>query len=134
MFKSMLEKLNGEAPAGDGPAIDAASPPSAPPANDPVLEAAVIEAIRTIYDPEIPVNIHELGLIYGIEISPEKVVSIRMTLTSPSCPVAGTLPGDVEAKIKTVEGVADAKVQLTWEPPYHMGMMSDAATLQLNLI
>jgi FeS assembly SUF system protein len=100
----------------------------------PDLETPVVEALKTVYDPEIPVNIYELGLIYTIEISPEAVVHITMTLTSPMCPVAGSLPGEVETKVKSVAGVSDAKVDLVWEPMWDKDMMTDAAKLQLNLM
>ena len=97
------------------------------------LEQEVINALRTVYDPEIPVNIYELGLIYGVEIENNKV-HITMTLTSPACPVAGILPGEVEAKAKSVEGVEDAVVDLVWEPPWGQHMMSEEAQLELGLL
>jgi FeS assembly SUF system protein len=97
------------------------------------LEQQVIAALRTVYDPEIPINIHELGLIYRLDVSPTGDVTIRMTLTSPACPVAGSLPGEVEAKVKAVPGVKSAKVELVWDPPYHPDMMSEAAKLQLGI-
>jgi FeS assembly SUF system protein len=100
----------------------------------PDLETPVIEALKTVFDPEIPVNIYELGLIYSIDISPEGKVDITMTLTSPMCPVAGSLPGEVETKVKSVEGVTDSKVDLVWEPMWDKDMMTDAAKLQLNLM
>jgi FeS assembly SUF system protein len=100
----------------------------------PDLETPVVDALKTVFDPEIPVNIYELGLIYSIDISPESTVHITMTLTSPMCPVAGSLPGEVETKVKEVTGVADAKVELVWEPMWEKDMMTDAAKLQLNLM
>ena len=90
--------------------------------------------IRTVYDPEIPVNIFELGLIYGLDVSPEGDVAIRMTLTSPSCPAAESLPPEVEQKVKNVPGVASAKVEIVWEPTWSMDRMSEAAKLQLGLL
>lgn len=93
----------------------------------------VVDVIRTIYDPEIPVNIYELGLIYDIEVSEESDVHVYMTLTSPACPVAGSLPGEVEAKVAGVAGVHSAKVELTWEPPWTPDKMSEEAKLMLNL-
>ncbi len=99
-----------------------------------LLEAKVIDALQTCYDPEIPVNIYELGLIYQIEIDPEDAVNIKMTLTSPACPVAGSLPGEVESKVKAIAGVKDAKVELVWEPPWGPEKMSEAAKLQLNIM
>ncbi len=97
------------------------------------LEEAVIATLKTVYDPEIPVDIYELGLIYNIEIKEDKKVKLTMTLTSPACPVAGTLPGEVEAKVKEVDGVADAVVDIVWEPPWGTQMMSEAAQLELGL-
>lgn len=98
------------------------------------LRQRVIEAIKTCYDPEIPVNIWELGLIYEIEASPEGAVAVRMTLTSPACPVAGSLPPEVEEKVRALEGVSDAKVEVVWDPPWNPGMMSEAARLELNMM
>ena len=119
-------------------AAEATAPPStepaAPPAvgQDPVL-AKVVEALKNVYDPEIPVNIYELGLIYGLDITPEGAVLVRMTLTTPSCPVAGSLPGEVEAKVRRVPGVTSAKVDVVWDPPWDKGRMSEAAKLQLGI-
>jgi len=83
-----------------------------------IIEADVIESIRTIYDPEIPVNIYDLGLIYEIDVRDDAFVTVQMTLTSPACPVAGTLPGEVEEKVRETAGVTDAKVELVWDPPF----------------
>lgn len=90
--------------------------------------------LRSIFDPEIPVNIHELGLIYEINLIKEDVVEIVMTLTSPSCPVAGTLPGEVEQKVKSVSGVSDAVVELVFEPAWNQDMMSEEAKLELGFL
>ena len=98
-----------------------------------VIEAQVIEALRTCFDPEIPVNIYELGLIYGIKVDPSGAVEIRMTLTSPNCPAAGTLPGEVEAKVKAIPGVTDAKVDVVFDPPWDPSRMSEAAKLELGI-
>ena len=98
------------------------------------LEKDVIDMIRTCYDPEIPVNIYELGLIYEVNINEEKDVNILMTLTSPSCPVAETLPPDVEEKVKSVDGVKSAKVDLTFEPSWDQSMMSEEAKLELGFL
>jgi FeS assembly SUF system protein len=98
------------------------------------LEKDVIDMIRTCYDPEIPVNIYELGLIYEVNINENKDVQVLMTLTSPSCPVAETLPPDVEEKIKTVEGVNSAKVDITFEPSWDQSMMSEEAKLELGFL
>jgi FeS assembly SUF system protein len=96
------------------------------------LERRIVEQIKTVYDPEIPVNIFELGLIYGIEIN-GRDVEIQMTLTSPACPVAGILPLQVETKVKSLEGVNACKVELVWEPAWSPGMMTEAAQLKLNI-
>ena len=90
--------------------------------------------LRTIFDPEIPVNIYELGLIYEINLIKEDVVEVVMTLTSPSCPVAGTLPGEVEQKVKSVSGVSDAVVELVFEPAWNQDMMSEEAKLELGFL
>ncbi len=97
------------------------------------LEAQVIEMLRTCYDPEIPVDIYELGLIYDVDVNAAGVVHIRMTLTSPACPVAGSLPPEVESKVRTVSGVSEAKVEIVWDPPWTPERMSEAAKLQLNM-
>ena len=97
------------------------------------IKDRVRETLRTIRDPEIPVNICELGLIYGIDVDKAGAVQVRMTLTTPNCPVAGDLLKEVESKVKAVEGVSDAKVDLVWEPIWTRDMMSDAAKLALNL-
>lgn len=102
--------------------------------SDEALEAKIIEALRTIYDPEIPVNVYDLGLIYGITIYPDRSVHISMTLTSPNCPAAGILPGQVENKVANMQEVSDARVELTFEPPYTMDMMSDEAKLELGFL
>jgi len=101
---------------------------------DGALRDRVIEAIKTCYDPEIPVNIWELGLIYDVEARSEGAVSIRMTLTSPACPVAGSLPPEVEEKVRGVDGVTDAKVDVVWDPPWSPARMSEAAKLELNMM
>lgn len=98
------------------------------------LEQRVIEALRTVFDPEIPVNIYDLGLVYELDVEPSGEVLIRMTLTAPGCPVAQTFPGEVENKVSCVPGVKDAKVELVWEPPWCQDMMSEAARLQLGML
>ncbi|HKY33609.1 MAG TPA: SUF system Fe-S cluster assembly protein [Candidatus Polarisedimenticolia bacterium] len=100
----------------------------------PELADKVVEVLKTCYDPEIPVNIYELGLVYTIDIDAAAKVAVRMTLTSPMCPVAESLPPQVEEKVRGVEGVAEAKVEVTWEPPWTPEQMSDAAKLQLNMM
>jgi FeS assembly SUF system protein len=115
----------------DAPDVSLTSPGS-PEAK--LLEGRVVDAIRKVYDPEIPVNIYELGLIYNIDISPTGYVKVKMTLTAPGCPVAGTLPGEVAVKIKEVEGVSDAEVELVWEPSWDKSRMSEAALLELGMM
>lgn len=97
------------------------------------LETEIVQVLKSIFDPEIPVNIYELGLIYDLDISPEGAVQIKMTLTSPACPVAGSLPPDVKAKVENVPGVASAEVEVVWDPVWNPAMMSEAARLQLGL-
>ena len=97
------------------------------------LEGQVIAALRTVYDPEIPVNIYEMGLIYDLNVEPCGRVQIKMTLTSPGCPVAGTLPGEVRDKVESVPGVAGAEVEVVWDPVWNPSMMSEAARLQLGM-
>lgn len=96
------------------------------------LEGRVIEALKTVYDPEIPVDIWELGLIYGIDVSPEGDVTVRMTLTSPSCPAAEAIPPEVEQKVAAIEGVRTARAEIVWEPVWTKDMMSEVARLKLG--
>jgi len=98
-----------------------------------VIEAQVLEALRTCYDPEIPVNIYELGLIYGITVEDNGEVEIKMTLTSPHCPSIQSLPAEIESKIRSIQGVTDVIIKLVWDPPWHSGRMSEAAKLELGL-
>jgi FeS assembly SUF system protein len=98
------------------------------------LKEKVIEALQTCYDPEIPVNIYELGLVYGVDVNPAGEVAIVMTLTSPACPVAGSLPPEVEAKIRALPGVTGARVNVVWDPPWTPDKMTEAAKLQLNMM
>jgi FeS assembly SUF system protein len=99
-----------------------------------VLENTVIEVIKTVYDPEIPVDVYELGLIYDIKIDDEANVEVTMTLTSPSCPVAESLPEEVEEKIRGIEMVNKAKVEITFEPAWEKSMMSEEAQLELGFM
>lgn len=101
--------------------------------NKLLIEAKAVEMLRSIFDPEIPVNIYDLGLIYGVEVDDEHKVWVKMTLTSPTCPVAGSLPGEVQMKLASIEGVPEAEVELVWDPPWGPDMMSEEAKLQLNL-
>lgn len=98
------------------------------------LKDQIVEQLKTVYDPEISVNIYDLGLIYRLEIDDEAVVECDMTLTTPGCPVAHTFPGQVENKIKDVEGVADAKVNLVWDPPWSRENMTIEAQLELGML
>lgn len=99
-----------------------------------VLETQVVEALRTCFDPEIPVNIYDLGLVYDVKVEPSGAVEIRMTLTSPQCPVAQSLPSEVQARVQAVPGVAEAKVEVVWDPPWDPSKMSEAAKLQLGML
>ncbi len=135
-------------PAPASMAPPAPTPPAAehaPPAAEPAANAAakrtpaevhhdVVEILKTVYDPEVPVNIYELGLIYNVEVSPACAVDIKMTLTSPMCPVAGSLPPEVENKVRGVAGVSAVTVELVWEPPWSPEKMSEASRLQLGLM
>jgi FeS assembly SUF system protein len=109
-----------------------AQSPESPVTGNEDLEAKITAALRTVYDPEIPVNIYEIGLVYGIDIDPAGAVVVRMTLTSPGCPVAVSLPLEVEAKVQTIPGVTSARVDLVWDPPWNPEMMSEAARLELG--
>ncbi len=105
------------------------------PADDPnpELRRQVVDVLRTCYDPEIPVDIYELGLIYDLNIDAAGNVAVKMTLTSPMCPVAGSLPPEVEAKVRSVPGVSAVELDLVWEPPWNPSMMSEAAKLELGM-
>ena len=96
------------------------------------VEAGIVDILKTIYDPEIPVDIYELGLIYDIIVDGGGQATIKMTLTSPACPVAGSLPGEVEEKVRSVVGVTDATVELVWDPPWSPDLMTEAAQLELG--
>ena len=98
------------------------------------LKQKVLDAIKSVYDPEIPVNIYDLGLIYEINIYPVNNVFILMTLTSPACPSAEQIPGEIETKVRSIEGINDVKIEITFDPPYNQDMMSEAAKLELGLL
>jgi FeS assembly SUF system protein len=98
------------------------------------LYEGVISALKEIFDPEIPVNIYELGLIYSVEITPEGSASVAMTLTTPHCPVAESMPGEVELRVASVPGIRDAEVHLVWDPPWDPAKMSDEARLELGML
>ncbi len=102
--------------------------------NQTIIEAQAVEALRTCFDPEIPVNIYELGLIYDLKVAPEGAVTIQMTLTSPHCPAAQSMPADIESKVRAVPGVTDVTIDLVWEPPWDPSKMSEAARLQLGML
>ena len=109
------------------PELDPAAPGSD-------LQEAVIEALKSIYDPEIPVNIYELGLIYGVRVDADGDAVIDMTLTTPNCPVAESMPGEVELRVLSVPGIRDAEVKLVWDPPWDPSKMSDEARLELGML
>jgi len=102
--------------------------------NDVILEAQVLEAVRTCFDPEIPVNIYELGLIYEVKVEEPGQVQIKMTLTSPHCPAAASLPAEVEDKTRAIPGVKEVKVEVVFDPPWDPSRMSEAARLQLGMM
>ena len=102
--------------------------------NETIIEAQVIEALRTVFDPEIPVNIYEMGLIYEVKVDAAGAVTIQMTLTSPHCPAAQSMPAEVEAKVRAIAGVTDVNIDLVWEPPWDQSKMSEAARLQLGMM
>ena len=110
------------------------TPLIAPSSTDHALYDQVVDACRTVYDPEIPVNIYELGLIYTIDIDDENAVDIKMSLTAPGCPVAGEMPGWVADAVEPLAGVKQVNVELVWEPPWGMDMMSDEARLELGFM
>lgn len=102
--------------------------------NNLVIEAQVLDALRTCYDPEIPVNVYELGLVYQVAVDETGSVSIKMTLTSPHCPAVQSLPAEIESKVRAISGVTDVKVDLVWDPPWDPSKMSEAARLQLGMM
>jgi FeS assembly SUF system protein len=140
-----LADLPDQSAAQTAPIAEAIAPAPAPASNSPpdnptsfvhqkLIEGKVIEALRQVYDPEIPVNIYELGLIYEIKVEPDGSVQVKMTLTAPACPVAGTLPGEVERTVEAIPEVKSAKVELVCEPPWSRDLMSEAALLQLGML
>ena len=135
-----VEQLRREAaaaparPAGDATPVDRFLDPSKTPKQKAIIEK-VIEAIRQVYDPEIPVNIYDLGLIYDIDVHPDTgAVKVKMTLTAPGCPVAGSLVAAVETSVENIDEVPSATVELTFDPPWDRSMMSEAAQLELGLL
>jgi len=131
---SMVVSEDARAPAGGDPVADdaAGTTPPVDSTADPSLHDQVIEALKGVYDPEIPVNIYDLGLIYRVELVEPTKVEIDMTLTAPSCPVAGHMPGMVERAVVQVKGIDEVKVELVWEPSWTPERMSEEARLQLD--
>jgi len=123
VFQPQIDSSSGSTES-QTPAVDSDKP----------LEERVIAALKTVHDPEIPVNIYELGLIYNVDINKDNKVFVTMTLTTPGCPVAGSMPGQVEHAVKGVEGVSDAEVELVWDPPWTIDRMSDEARLTLGML
>ena len=131
----------GTAAAAAAPAVQPDAPAPVPSqksssssaSRSPLEQKVIDEALKKCFDPEIPVNIWELGLIYSVTVSPEGAANVKMTLTAPACPVAGSLPGEVEAKVKAVPGITGAKVELVWDPPWNADMMSRVARVMLGM-
>ena len=121
--RDYLEGFLAQQPQGDNPTAPGGA-----------LYESVVDALREIYDPEIPVNIYDLGLIYGVDVSPEADVVVTMTLTTPHCPVAESMPGEVELRVGAVPGIGDAEVELVWDPPWDPQKMSDEARLELGML
>lgn len=139
---STFDPAAAELPADAASAATTAATTAANPAADAagggkdtsLLRENVITALRTIYDPEIPVNIYDLGLIYTLDIDAAGKIDIRMTLTAPACPVAGTFPGEVEQRLYEVQGVSEVRVELVWDPPWSLDLLTDEVKLQLGLL
>lgn len=130
--EEIQEHFREEAEAAEEAARQSGEPEAAVAPDE--LKERVVEALKTVYDPEIPVNIYDLGLIYRVGIMENGFVEVDMTLTAPGCPVAQTFPGVVEDVVRKVQGVSDAKVELVWDPPWSQDRISEAARLQLGLI
>jgi FeS assembly SUF system protein len=120
-------------PASEQPISDSVAGLVPDPARTSALKPKIVEALSTVYDPEIPVNIFELGLVYDIFVDADGVAAVKMTLTAPACPAAQTLPVEVREKVRKVDGVKEARVEIVWDPPWTKDRMSDAAKLQLGL-
>src|SRR5262245_52655326 len=127
--------MDAEAPAQPEPAPQAAAPLPQPLSAEQIDEAKkrIVDVLLTCFDPEIPVNIYELGLIYDIDVQPTGAAHIRMTLTTPACPAAGSLPPEVQRKVRSVPNVTAAQVDVVWDPPWDKSRMSEAAKLQLGI-
>jgi len=130
MMKTEQEIQTPEPNLESAEGVAAAAPAAAEPSE---VENEIVEALKTVFDPEIPVNIYELSLIYDIDIQAEGAVQVKMTLTSPGCPVAGSLPGEVRDKVAGVPGVTSVDVELVWDPTWNPSMMSEAARLELGM-
>ncbi|MGD2132178.1 MAG: SUF system Fe-S cluster assembly protein [Maricaulaceae bacterium] len=130
----------GESPSRDVLDVSGKPSPAATPEGAPTkkelarMTDALVAAFKSVYDPEIPVDIYELGLIYRVDVSDDRVVTVDMTLTAPGCPVAGEMPGWVEEAVRKVEGVRDVTVNMVFDPPWDMSRMSDEARLELNML
>lgn len=128
------EEQAAQKPSRTGPDSPPESPATLDDGGVKALEEKVVNAVKTCYDPEIPVDIYELGLIYEIKVEPSAEVCVKMTLTTPACPSAISLPGEVEDKIRVLPGVKDVKVQVVWDPPWDPSKMTEAARLQLGMM
>lgn len=129
-----LNKFLEQSDASEEEAAEPVKAETAPAADADELKGRIVAALQEIYDPEIPVNIYELGLIYDVDVAADFSVNVRMTLTTPHCPVAETMPGEVEMRVAAVEGVTSVDVKLVWEPAWDMSKMSDEARLELGLL
>jgi FeS assembly SUF system protein len=132
MIEKIRDNEEGMA-ASEAPSGPAEMPGTATAPEHDQLRADIVAALKTVFDPEIPVDIYELGLIYNLDIDPERNIRVRMTLTAPGCPVAGDMPSWVENAVASVPGVKDVKVILTFDPPWDTSLMSDEARLALNM-
>jgi FeS assembly SUF system protein len=131
----MHDVIDLKAPEEAAPAQPAVAGGEAIPADEMArITADVVRALKTVYDPEIPVDIYELGLIYKVDLSDERLLTVEMTLTAPGCPVAGEMPGWVEGALRGIEGVEDVKVNMTFDPPWTPDKMSDEAKLELGYL
>lgn len=138
--ESGLPVPSDEVPASPTVRAEETAADSSPPAGEDAdpreieeLRERIVDTMKTVYDPEIPVNIYELGMVYEIIVEPDRRALVTMTLTSPACPVAGSLPGEVEEKLNEVEGIASGRVELVWDPPWTPERMSEAARLELGM-
>jgi FeS assembly SUF system protein len=132
---SLFEGARSAERSSEASAVPASQAPvaSGEPLTREKLEELVVDALRTVYDPEIPVNIYDLGLIYDLRVGDDNKVAVKMTLTTPACPIAGQMPGMVEQAVRHVDNVTDCEVDLVWDPPWNPDMMTEAARLQLNI-